>query len=153
MEIRMAGMEDIELLTELRMAYILDGGRQMTEEEKQKIRSGVRGYFTRNLPIGSCIAVIAEEEGKAVSTAFLSIAERPPRSADGDARVGTVYSVYTDPEYRRKGIATQVMKRLIDEARSMGIPSLDMLASEAGKPLYEKLGFVTAQHIAMRMKL
>ena len=45
------------------------------------------------------------------------------------------------------------MRRLIDEARSMGVPSLDMLASEAGKPLYEKLGFVVAQHVAMRMKL
>lgn len=153
MILRMATEKDLELLTELRMAYILDGGRMLPEEEKEKIRASVRSYFERNLLTGSCIAVIAEQDGRAVSTAFLSIAERPPRSAEGDSRVGTVYSVYTYPEYRRKGIATLVMRRLIDEARSMGVPSLDMLASEAGKPLYEKLGFVVAQHVAMRMKL
>ena len=65
MILRMATEKDLELLTELRMAYILDGGRMLPEEEKEKIRASVRSYFERNLLTGSCIAVIAEQDGRA----------------------------------------------------------------------------------------
>lgn len=49
MILRMATEKDLELLTELRMAYILDGGRMLPEEEKRKFAQAfgaiLRGIF------------------------------------------------------------------------------------------------------------
>ena len=150
MVIRIAGMEDMELLVRLRLDYIAES-RVLDETEKARLSEKLRGYFARQLSCGGFAAVLALEGDTALSTAFLSIAERPPRAAAGSCLVGTVYNVYTYPEYRRKGIATQVMSVLISEARALGVASLDMLASPDGRPLYEKLGFQQSKYTPMRM--
>ena len=50
-------------------------------------------------------------------------------------------NVYTAPEARRQGIARQLVASLIEEARSRGVTEISLDATEAGRPLYESLGF------------
>ncbi|NLM62500.1 MAG: GNAT family N-acetyltransferase [Clostridiales bacterium] len=52
-----------------------------------------------------------------------------------------MYNVYTNPEYRRRGIATQVMTALLQEAEKLNVAVIDLLSTDDGKSLYEKLGF------------
>jgi GNAT superfamily N-acetyltransferase len=52
-----------------------------------------------------------------------------------------VSSVYTMPEYRRRGISRQLMLMLIAEARELQIRRLVLWASDMGRPMYEGLGF------------
>jgi GNAT superfamily N-acetyltransferase len=57
--------------------------------------------------------------------------------------VGTIYTVATAPEYRKKGVATALVNRAIADSLSIGSKMLYLLAgrgSDAEK-LYEKLGF------------
>ncbi|MBB2182088.1 GNAT family N-acetyltransferase [Lachnospiraceae bacterium MD1] len=49
--------------------------------------------------------------------------------------------MYTRPEHRRKGIAYQVLDRLVQEAKSRNIVKISLEASPMGRPLYEKYGF------------
>ncbi len=59
--------------------------------------------------------------------------------------MGSVWSVYVDPAYRAKRVGRELMRRLIDQARS--IEELKLLelgvaeSSVAAKHLYESLGF------------
>jgi GNAT superfamily N-acetyltransferase len=53
-----------------------------------------------------------------------------------------VLNVFTEREWRRQGLAALLMAYVIDWARSAGIDSLVLHASEHGRPLYEALGFV-----------
>ena len=55
-------------------------------------------------------------------------------------------NMYTHPEYRRKGIALHTLDLLVSEARQRGITSISLEATDTGKPLYEKYGFVAADH-------
>ena len=83
----------------------------------------------------------------------MSIAERPPRPGNSSNRVGTIYSVYTEPEYRRRGIATKVLQLLLQEAKENNVATVDLSATADGKPLYEKLGFTLPKYTYMKLKL
>lgn len=50
-------------------------------------------------------------------------------------------NVYTVPEYRRQGIATEMLKMIIGLSKEKSISRLELSATEKGKGLYEKLGF------------
>lgn len=151
-QLRTVGPADIDLLVALRMAYLYDGRPAPDEAEAQALRESLASYFRRAMEREEFVGVVAEAQGKAVSAAFLSIAERPPRSAGVSCRVGTVYSVYTYPEYRRQGLATAVMKALLHEAEKLELGSIDLSASPDGRALYEKLGFAPIRYTAMRLQ-
>ncbi len=51
-------------------------------------------------------------------------------------------NMYTAPEYRRKGIAYRMLDLLVKEAQGKGISQISLEATEAGRLLYEKYGFV-----------
>lgn len=50
--------------------------------------------------------------------------------------------MYTNPDYRRRGIAYQTLQLLVDEAKKKEIKFISLEATEMGRPLYEKYGFV-----------
>lgn len=67
--------------------------------------------------------------------------EKPANPSYKTGKTGTLLNVFTYPEYRRMGLATSVIKAIIDEAKKLDIASIDLAATDFGKPLYEKLGF------------
>ena len=50
--------------------------------------------------------------------------------------------MYTDPEYRRRGIAIKTLDMLIKDTRNKGITAISLEATDLGRPLYEKYGFI-----------
>lgn len=50
-------------------------------------------------------------------------------------------NVYTAPAFRRQGLARQLVTALMDEAKERGVTEISLDATEAGRPLYEALGF------------
>ena len=50
--------------------------------------------------------------------------------------------MYTAPEYRRQGIALHTLDLLVKDARKQGISHISLEATDMGRPLYEKYGFV-----------
>lgn len=50
--------------------------------------------------------------------------------------------MYTDPSYRRRGIARELLKRVVEEARAYGCCSVQITASDIGVLLYTDFGFV-----------
>jgi len=96
---------------------------------------------------------VAEEDNKVLSMAFLTIQEKPPRKANTPLQTGTIYNVLTYKKYRRTGLAKQVLSALLNEAKSMRITSVDLLATDDGKKLYKNLGFWKINCTPMRIEL
>jgi len=49
--------------------------------------------------------------------------------------------VLVDPDYRRRGIGTQLMQAMLDSLRSGGVKTIKLDATLAGRPVYAALGF------------
>jgi len=145
-------MDDIDLLVKLRIAYLSSENKIQSQSDAENIEKKLRGYFEEWLPGGDFFAIVAEENDEVCASAFLSVAERPPFSGSASNLVGTVYNVFTYPQHRRKGIASKVMLALLDEARTMGVATVDLSATADGKPLYDRLGFKVSRYTSMSIK-
>ena len=64
-----------------------------------------------------------------------------------EERFAWISMVLVDPEYRNRGIGTELLRRAIEHLDEVGIPTLKLDATPLGKPLYEKLGFVREYEI------
>ena len=74
---------------------------------------------------------VADAGGRVVGTSVLSV----------NGSVGWIGTVWVDPAWRRRGIGLDLTRATIDEAEAAGCRTLVLVATEAGRPLYERLGF------------
>ena len=59
----------------------------------------------------------------------------------GIERSGHIASLFVSPEWARRGVGSQLLRRVLEEANSMGCTRLSVDASELSRPLFEKYGF------------
>lgn len=57
-----------------------------------------------------------------------------------------IMNMYTKPEYRRNGIASRTLDMLIRDINKRGITAISLEATDMGRPLYERYGFVKMEH-------
>jgi len=62
-------------------------------------------------------------------------------------RHAIVLNVFTEPDWRRRGIAELLIKRIIDWSREEHLDSLVLHASDEARALYERLGFVATNEM------
>lgn len=53
-----------------------------------------------------------------------------------------IMNMYTNPHYRRQGIALKTLELLVADAKEKGIMAISLEATDMGRPLYEKYGFI-----------
>ena len=137
-EYRMMTAGDIDEYVALRI-------RQLREEgatEDIDLAPALRDYYVRHLSDGTFAAWLAVEGGRIVGTSGMSFAEKPPWFSGPTGRLGLLSSMYTLPEYRRRGIGRALLSRVVDEARQRGCGSVWITASDMGVLLYTDFGFV-----------
>lgn len=83
----------------------------------------------------------------------MTVAEKPANPDCITGKIATIINVFTYPDYRRKRIATELLTMTISEAKAMNISYLELSATESGKPIYERLGFVYKQSKEPEMRL
>jgi GNAT superfamily N-acetyltransferase len=88
------------------------------------------------LSVGGCRCI--EEGGNIVATATLL-----PYAAS----LAWVGMVLTRPEYRRHGLARQLMEDVIAIAQRRGVRTLKLDATDEGRPLYESVGFIVEKRV------
>ncbi len=108
-------------------------------------------YLTTALRNGSFRSWLATSGNQVVGGGGVLISPWPSHPYDLQCRRATILNVYVYPEFRRKGIARQLMQTMINWCRKEGFAAVYLHASKNGRALYEALGFeVTSE---MRLKL
>ncbi|MBO4864379.1 MAG: GNAT family N-acetyltransferase [Eubacterium sp.] len=144
--------KDIDELIRLRIAYMIDDFGSVSEEERIGMEKQLPDYFNRKLG-SELIAFVARDKERIVSVAYLHIIEMPANSILLNGLYGDVLSVYTEPEYRGKGLCTKLMKNLVEYGKKIGLGRIDLKATDDGYPIYEKIGFVEDDHRYREMRL
>lgn len=99
-------------------------------------------YYHRHMADGTFVSWLALDGEKIVGTSGMSLVEKPPYFSCPSGRLGLLSSMYTDPGYRRLGIAKELLGRVVEEARRYGCGSVWITASDMGVLLYTDFGFV-----------
>lgn len=72
----------------------------------------------------------------------MRIHQLPPYFGCSSGKMGLLSSMFTNPDYRRKGIARELLHRVVEEARNYGCGTVQITASDMGVKLYTTYGFV-----------
>ena len=152
--VRRATAADAALLAEHRVGMFRDMGGVEPQFEEPLRRASI-AYFTAAIPNGEYVGWIATAADSSTPIAgggvqLRSLLPRPNVSGDGLllGREGLVLNVYTEPEWRGRGIARQLMEAIVTWARETGVVRLVLSASPQGRPLYEKMGFVGTREMS-----
>ena len=140
MNYRLSIKEDIPLLIELRKRQLIDEGQNPDVNMDQELVKFFNNHFADN----TLVEWVAEEDGKIVGTAAILFFEFPPAFTNPSGIKGYITNMFTVPEYRGQGLASELLKKVLDEARSRSVKNILLAASDMGKPVYKNVGFEEA---------
>jgi GNAT superfamily N-acetyltransferase len=148
--IREASVTDIPEIVRLRRAMYEDMNYK-DADALQVMASLTADFLAKAIPDGSFRAWLAHDSNQIIAGGAVIITPWPSHPYDLECRRATILNVYTDPNYRRRGIARQLMQTMIDWCRQEGFARVTLHASDDGRHLYETLGFEPSNE--MRLKL
>ena len=150
--VRFATVADLELISSHRGRMFADMGElppKMFDSFRAQSLETLRRMFAEGKYIG-WLASPQNHTDKIIAGGGVQLREVPPHpqpDANGkidivSGREAIIQNVYTEPEWRRRGLAALLIKRIIDWTRAQGIESLVLHASDDGRAVYERLGFI-----------
>lgn len=137
MQYRKLEKKDVSEFVEMRKLQLLEEGARPTVN----LTDPLTHYFNDSLEDGTFVSWIAVLDQKIIATSGMSFSSRPPYYGNPSGFVGTLSCMYTLKPYRRKGIATQLLKAVVDQARERNCGKVTITASSMGKLLYHHFGF------------
>jgi GNAT superfamily N-acetyltransferase len=157
--IRVASASDAAVIAWHRARMWQDMG-DLPDECFEPLRARAEVHFCELLANGEYVGWLAaplDDPEKIIAGAGVLLRNSlpSPRKVSGktvgvtQGKLGLLINVFTEPEWRRRGVAMQLMQRVIDWSREHQLDRLVLHASDAGRPLYEKMGFVATNEMRL----
>ena len=129
--------DDLDVFIKMRITQLREEGAT----EDIDLVPALKDYYHRHLSDGTFVSWLALDGDKIIGTSGMSFVEKPPYFSCPTGRIGLLSSMFTDPDYRRMGIAKELLGRVVDEARNYGCGAVQITASDMGVKLYTSFGF------------
>lgn len=129
---------DLDAFISMRITQLREEGAT----EDIDLVPALKDYYNRHLSDGTFVSWLALDGEKIIGTSGMSFVEKPPYFSCPTGRIGLLSSMFTDPGYRRMGIARELLDRVVNEAREHGCGAVHITASDMGVKLYTAYGFV-----------
>ena len=156
MQLRTATVEDIPVLVSHRRRMFEDmaarKGVPYDPSHLDAMDAAYGPYLHVQLNNATTRAWVIVDGDRKVASGALLFADWMPRPDGQKPGLAYVHSVYTEPDYRRSGLARRILKAMIAECRTRGLPRLTLHASEMGRPLYASLGFVDTNEMRLMLE-
>lgn len=105
------------------------------------IRKNCYSYFEKALYEETCDVILAEKEQKCIGTGIVFYYDSVPSKINLTGKNAYITGMYVEPEYRGRGVAKEILRRVISRVSGKGYKVIMLNASDMGRPLYEKVGF------------
>ena len=130
--------KDLDIFIEMRINQLREEGAK----EDIDLKPALRDYYIRHMKDGTFVSWIAEDDEKIIGTSGMSFVEKPPYFGCPSGKMGLLSSMFTNADYRRMGIAKELLHRVVKEAQNYGCGTIQITASDMGVKLYTAYGFV-----------
>lgn len=98
-------------------------------------------YYAQALPSGQHYAVEALCNGLEAGCGSICLSMELPSPDNNSGRCAYLMNIYTRPQFRGKGVATAIVRHLIDKARQDGCDKIFLETTAMGQSLYTEIGF------------
>ncbi|MBQ7945015.1 MAG: GNAT family N-acetyltransferase [Lachnospiraceae bacterium] len=115
--------------------------REEGAKEDIDLKPALKDYYTRHMEEGTFVSWLAMDGDRIVGTSGMSFVEKPPYFGCPSGKLGLLSSMFTSKEYRRQGIAKELLSRVVNEAKEYGCGAVQITASDMGVHLYTDFGF------------
>ncbi len=141
--IRQANLDDLEALVQLRLSLLREAGNLQSDTPTAALIEAIRQYLTKTLPTGQFVAWVAQVNSEIIGTSGMVMFEKPPVYGNLLGLDAYIMNIYTVPNWRGKGVATALLREIISYVKMTDARRIWLDATEDGKRLYEKFGFVS----------
>jgi GNAT superfamily N-acetyltransferase len=152
-QIRRATSRDADIIAWHRARMFQDMG-DVSGDAFEILRANARSRLEQWIDTANYIgwlATPATEPEMIVAGAGVQLQPILPRPLDvstiGEGRQGTIVNVFTEPQWRRRGIAGLLIKEIITWSKNEQIDRLVLHASDDGRSIYERLGFIESNEM------
>ena len=150
--IRAAELRDLPHILHHRRAMFAEMGGA-DDDSLDRMQQASEQYLRHALDRGDYRAWLAETGGgRVVSGAGIAIVPWPGSPDFPAPRRGWILSVYTEPEFRHRGIARRLMDTIVAWCRTEGFAHVSLHASQFGRALYEQMGFQPTNEMRLYLK-
>ncbi len=145
--IRAATINDINTICRLKLKMFEESGHSdlLHKNATEIIKQVYKEMYLKC----SAIHFIKEMEGKIVACAGAFIKNDIPYCFYSNPFYGFIGDVYTLPEYRGNGYATELTSEAVSWLKTIGVQRISLLASEQGRAIYERMGFTPTDEMVM----
>lgn len=138
-----AGLEDIELLVKTRIEVLRAANGLSDDTEMPLVEQQSREYYEKCLLAETHIAYLVFDRERFIGAGGVSFFRVMPTYHNPTGWKAYIMNMYTNPDYRRKGIAYHTLELLIEEAKNKGVKHISLEATDMGRFLYKRYGFVS----------
>lgn len=152
--IRLATLADVAALAHHRVNMFRDMG-ELPPHLEAELTDASESFLRRTIATGEYVAWVAitgDDPERVLAGAGLWLRPTLPRpmpTGIDQGREALVANVYTEPDWRRRGIAALLIRHVLDYTREHRIQRVRLHASDEGRRLYESLGFAPSNEMKL----
>lgn len=136
-EYRKLSEKELDVFIEMRINQLREEGTK----EDIDLKPALLDYYKRHMKDGTFVSWLALDGNNIIGTSGMSFVEKPPYFGCPSGKIGLLSSMFTNPNYRRNGIAKELLSRIVNEAKQYGCGTIQITASDMGVKLYTDFGF------------
>ena len=116
--------KELDFFIQMRIHQLREEGAK----EEIDLAPALKDYYERHMADGTFVSWIAVDGESIIATSGMSFVEKPPYFGCPSGRIGLLSSIFTDPAYRRRGIAKELLSRVIEDAKEYGCGTIQITA-------------------------
>ena len=141
-EYKKATIADIDELIRTRIIVLRTANKLSNDVDMSLVEKESYEYYKSALETGEHIAYLVYDNGSFIGAGGVSFYQVMPTYHNPTGKKAYIMNMYTASEYRRQGIAFHTLDLLVKDIRKQGVSQITLEATEMGRPVYEKYGFV-----------
>lgn len=148
--IRQATADDVPEILRQRRAMYLDMDYPDSSDLAAML-SSCEAYLLESIGNGSFRAWLGVIEQTVVGGGAVLVSPWPSHPYDLECRRATILNVYVYPQFRRRGIARELLRTMIEWCKGQRFAMVYLHASQDGRRLYERLGFEPSNEMKLKL--
>lgn len=122
-EYRKLSMKELDVFIDMRINQLREEGA----DEDIDLKPALRDYYERHMADGTFVSWIALDGDRIIGTSGMSFVEKPPYFGCPNGKMGLLSSMFTANSYRRRGIAKELLAKIVNEAKEYGCGTVQIM--------------------------